>query len=657
MRPILALTLVLVAVATLFLALRIGSDDGAQPTGLEADRLVTQTQGEASGPVRLTDTTDSARDTVKVESAPQKSEERAAAGEAENQLTGIVQNMNQEPVAGATVILSTFSFQGFFFADDEGPSGEQWETTSDANGRYFFRDVEPRNGYSLLARHPDYSPAEISDVNVGTTGIYEEPPIVLHEGARLSGTVRDTAGNAVSGATLHLDSAIMFTADKPSPDRLTVETDSAGQYIFNNVPKRGMRNLQITAAGYGTLILSGLNFDETDELTKDVVLQVAEMIAGQVVGPGQENVVGATVMALTYRSSNKTTRTQVRTNENGQFLLEDLPPGSYTILVNGSGYRPERVQRVETGKLDLVIRVSTLPTVQGRVINSLTGQAMTAFTCRLREVIPNAKATSPTGQPQEVEDEKGQFTIGCPKAGSFVVEAAAPGFATSFSDSFTVIDGQTLPGITVHMTKGGIIRGRVINADKAPVARAMVQTHASDWTDDAFTRMLGDAYPTNATTAKVRTKRDGSFEISGLTPAQYMLDIQLRGYTNFSLRDLAVTEGGDLNVGDLLLSRGGRVVGTVYDQAGNAMPAARVQLRPLPEPGTFPQTYTAKSGKDGRYTIANVRPGSYRISVSRTSSMDANIFEQMADVKSTEGKVRVVENEEYVYDLTLGARR
>ncbi|MDP6838821.1 MAG: carboxypeptidase-like regulatory domain-containing protein [Planctomycetota bacterium] len=657
MRPILALIMVVVAVATLFFAFQVGSSDDDKPSGLEVEQAATQVQENDGGPATLTDAPGSERGTVDIASAPLQDEERATASDFENQLTGLVQNMNREPVADATVILSTFSFQGFFFADDDGQTGEQWETTSDANGRYVFKDVEPRNGYSLTARHADYSPAEISDVNVGTTGIYEEPPIVLHEGARLTGTVRDTAGNVVSGAIMNLDSAIMFSADKPSPDRLTVETDSAGQYVFSNVPKRGMRNLEVTAAGYGTLILSGLNFDETDNLTKDVVLQVAEMIAGQVVGPSQENVVGATVMALTYRSSNKTTRTQVRTDENGQFLLEDLPPGSYTILVNGPGYRPERVQRVETGKLDLVIRVSTLPTVQGRVVDSMTGRAVTAFTCRLREVIPNAKATSPTTEPKGVEDEKGQFTIGCPKAGSFVVEAMAPGFAASFSESFTVIDGQTLPGITVRMTQGGTIRGRVINADKVPVARAMIQTHASDWTDDAFTRMLGDAYPTNATSAKVRTKRDGTFVISGLTPAQYMLDIQLRGYTNFSLRDVNVTEGGDLDVGDLLLSRGGSVVGTVYDQAGNAMMGARVQLRPLPEPGTFPQTYSAKSGKDGRYEVANVRPGSYRISVSRTSSMDANIFEQMADVKSTEGKVRVVENEEYVYDLTLGARR
>jgi hypothetical protein len=449
----------------------------------------------------------------------------------------------------------------------------------------------------------------------------------------------------------------MFSADRPSPDRLTVTTDSAGQYVFRNVPKHGMRNLQITAEGYGTLILSGLVFDGSDGITKNVVLQVAEMIAGQVVGPSQENVVGATVMALTYRSSSKTTRTQVRTDENGEFLLEDLPPGSYTILVNGPGYRPERVQRVETGKMDLLIRVTTLPTVQGRVIDALTGRAVHSFTCRLREVIPNTKVTSPTGTPMDVEDEKGQFSIGCPKAGSFVVEATSAGYAASFSDSFTVVDSQTFPGVTVRMTKGGIIRGRVISPDKVPVARAMVQSHASDWTDDAFTRMLGDAYPTNATTAKVRTKRDGTFEISGLTPAPYMLDIQLRGYSHFSLRDLDVTEGGELDVGDLLLSRGGRVVGTVYDQAGNPLMGARVQLRPLPQQGQYPETYSTKSGKDGRYLIANARPGSYRISVSRTASMDANIFEQMADAKSTEGKIAVVENEEYVYDLTLGAQR
>src|SRR5262249_22969142 len=150
------------------------------------------------------------------------------------------------------------------------------------------------------------------------------------EGTILQGHVRDEAGNPIDKATLVLDGLEFQGAPYEPPDRMTSTTDNEGWYAFPNVAS-GQRMLTVSAAGYGTLTLHGLNFAGNQRFTRDVVLKVSEMIRGRVVCAGKP-IPGAIVRAFGMSNSQVATRGEATADAQGAFSLENLTPGDYSLL-------------------------------------------------------------------------------------------------------------------------------------------------------------------------------------------------------------------------------------------------------------------------------------------------------------------------------------
>jgi protocatechuate 3,4-dioxygenase beta subunit len=238
------------------------------------------------------------------------------------------------------------------------------------------------------------------------------------------------------------------------------------------------------------------------------------------------------------------------------------------------------------------------------------------------------------------------------------VEANSADYAGCFSDPFTVIDsGGEITNITVKMTRGGTIRGVIVDAAGNPIAKAQVTSHANDWTDDDFMRALGDMYPTKASTRTVRTAKDGTFELKGLTPDTYLVDVAQGNFSKSSRKNISVTESKETDIGRIEMSRGATISGTVYDPAGQPLPGAVVTMNSdavLTE--SLPESYTTKTGSEGKYEIEHVRSGSYSIRARRTAEAGSSPFLHWEDMKATEVKILVRDDQVYNgKDFRLGA--
>ncbi|MFN0242322.1 MAG: carboxypeptidase-like regulatory domain-containing protein [Planctomycetota bacterium] len=657
MRPLLVLALVLVAIAALIFGIvRLLPDSPATTDGNSGVATSADTDAPSPPAADLVDTSGgtrmdapSAGRTASPSDDVTRTVEAVAGSGFDNRLTGLVRNPNNQPVVGAEVTISTVNTGDMFFVNDPIDTSKDVTVRTSNEGRYTFRDIEPRSKYRLIVKHSDYTRYETSTVPVGENGSYEEPPIVLTAGASLTGHVKDKGGNSVDKAVLYLDNQMYQGAPYDPPDRMTAKSDGQGYYSFINVPA-GLRTLTVSAAGYGSITLNGLSFDREGTLQRDVVLDVAEPICGRVVDEQDQGIAGARVTALGFSSTQQSQRGEIVTDDKGEFCFEDLAPGPYNIVAVAKGYHLERTMRAETGSRDTRLEMIRDPDVSGQVIDASSGAPVTSFTVRLRFFYGVGNPSQPSEVKQTFNHPQGEFTLPGVAASEYVVEAMAPGYAPSFSQNFSMAGGKSITGIIVRMTRGGSMSGRVVDAAGKPVPRARIQTKDNEWADDDFAQILGGEYPTNITAADVRAGEDGRFVLSGLSPEVYQILVSGGGYTRYSQTGIQVSDGNETKVGDIVLSKGGTLRGTVYDPSGKPLAGAQVTLTPLE--GMTPDRYSAKAGEDGKFVITNIAPKRYSLSATRPGS-GMNPFEQLVDAKNSAKDIVISEDTTTVQDLNL----
>lgn len=652
MRPFLVLLLVLAALAALVFGVMnfLKEPPAAAPVAVPA-----ATQAETQHPGKGTELDKGSELSAARTNDPGKApEQRATASDSptawvyDNELTGSVVDPQGQPLTGCQVALAT-AYE-LVFAGDPIDTTQDQTVRTDGKGRFSFKNIEPRSRYKLTIKHKDYATMDRMSVAVGEKGSFEEPPIHLAAGATLQGHVLDDAGNNVDGATLVLDNLMYEGADYEPADRMKVSTDNQGQYVFANVPK-GQRTLTVSAPGYGSVTLNGLNFTNEEHVLRDIKLKIGEMIRGRVVSAGQ-GIPGAMVQALGFGNTTEVSRGTATTDANGQFTFETLKPGDYNLLPTARGYRFDGpVTRVKSGTDNVVIEAFKDADVCGRVIDAASGAAVTAFTCRMRTSNGPGMPTSATDLSQSFTSATGEFCMNGIPTGEYTVEASAPGYAPSFSSNVSVSRGQAQGGLVVRLTRGGSLSGRIVDAAGNPVAKARITTHDKEWADDEFSAMLGNTFPTNVTQVDVRCGTDGRFLLTGLTPDTYQMHIRAAGFTRYIQNDITVTDGKETQLGDIRLSHGGSLRGTLFDPSGKPLVGGSINLSP--DGGGSSMGYTAKSGDGGKFQISNVSPGRYMIMATRASGGDGNPFEQLADRQATQKAVTITDENTAVVELTL----
>ncbi|MBK7875654.1 MAG: carboxypeptidase regulatory-like domain-containing protein [Planctomycetes bacterium] len=646
-RPILVLVIVLVALVALSLGVYTLLEKPALP-GPETPSVVDPgATPKPANPGRATLEPETPRGTA------QPVDQRAAANQAtsfryDNELVGEVVDASGKPIAGVNVTLTTFGAQVIFFHNDPRTGTENdRRAETDANGRFAFQSLEPRDRYRLVLQHAEYARYEGDTVPIPAQGQVREAPIVLRAGAVLSGTVKDEGGKPVADATVELDGLQYQISPYEAPDRLRASTNADGQYELRHVAP-GTRMLTVKAAGFGTANVPGIEFDEKESaVTRDVVLKPAQSICGKAIAANGQGIPGVKVLAIGFNSAQQSARVETITNDKGEFCLEALQPGKYNVLGSCRGWRFKALP-LAANTTNVVLEAVKEAEACGRVVDADTNQPIADFQVRLRVTYAENPVTQPIPDSLVAVTKAvdGAYCIPGVQAtmdGGYVVEAMAPGYAPGFSATFSVEAGRTVTNLEVRLSHGGTLTGRVVDADGKPIPHALVATHDNEWTLDAFTIGLGNDYPTQATSASARTDAQGRFTLKNLTPEVYQITIEAAGHSAFEKKDLQVVFGQANDIGDVRLSSGGTVQGKLLDPSGKGYANGLVQLEALE--GDRPRNYRTRTASDGAFTLSNVVPGTYRLTAS-SATQGVNPFEELQGKRSNERQITVSDGED-----------
>ena len=682
MRPIVVLILVLGAVTALVFALTsiLGKESGSRGsiTGTPVTARPPEqarTEPEIVEPSAQAERRPEVVEETRTEVVPQ-AEARVSSGT--GTIEGTVVDQQKAPVAEARVSLvnkgNTAFDETIYLMKNQDPPRPIAKLVTDVTGTFRFEGLDPKKDWTIVVTHDKYMPHEAGPIPVPEEGVRREE-IELEPGVTCSGTVRDAAsGRGIPDALLVIDSPlapfVSAAKRKQSQSRIEAKTDASGVYTFYNVGQ-GQNTLIVSAQGYATqihhnfsLVTPGqlpVRFKNRQELPgieskqQDFDLTPGMIIAGRVIRPDRTGVSGVEVEAISQTGATGSRGTGT-SGDDGEFLIEDVAEGLYTVRTILEGYDSTALQRVEAGDTEVLIELFELGAVQGRVVDP-SGHPISSFVCRARTANPaNDAFGAIIAQKKFNNASNGAFELSGLQEGEYVIEANAQGYAPSFSEPFMAVQGVTTPDVVVRMSKGGAVRGQVVDSyGSTPIAGAEVQTLDNEWVDDQLFDLFSALEPTALTKVSVRTDAEGKFEIPLMTPGDYQIRIKAKDFTTSVVNDVKVDDGHTTDIGALRLLKGAVVRGKVHGPDGEITPGASVQLYSVDNTEIWSNLKT-RADASGYFAISNVQAGTYKLAASRSNQNNASPFVGIVDLHNSEIEITVEDGGQYDFDLYLGAR-
>ncbi len=262
-----------------------------------------------------------------------------------------------------------------------------------------------------------------------------------------------------------------------------------------------------------------------DTRTTPDVAQQGGTVTGAVYDMGTHKVIPRAQVRIvkTSRSAPTEILAQDEASERGTFELAGIESGYYQVHVMAEGYvaRDWRPFDNRSGKarLDADILLCRSASLTGHVVDQ-AGQPVSELTVTTRELIgQDGRGYACVNAPQAVTDTNGQFVLKGVPEGYAHLRCRAPSIhqETSIFELYPVSrrPGPRDPEITLIVTGTGIIQGRVVDAEGNPPTRQFIAelnpkggSRRGSWGSSG------------------RIKKDGSFDIKGIPPGEYILTAQ-----------------------------------------------------------------------------------------------------------------------------------
>lgn len=458
--------------------------------------------------------------------------------------------------------------------------------TTGADGRFRIDGLMKGFSKALVVAKPGYVqfPARRVDRADGVE-------LRLRRGPTVRGVVSSSDG-PVADAEVNLASPSPYTAIV----RRTVRTNAAGAFAFDGVPA-GRSDLVVVAPGYCGPPFRHVDVPETGDVRVDVALVRGAVVAGRVVDD-----TGAAVDDAAVLSGGMT----AWTDGTGAFRIEGVKPGaSVPLLVISERYaRIEAAIAVAEGTNEgVVLRVARTATVRGRVV---ADDGRSVEDARVFVVAAPRGAVIRDPMRDGGEERAGPFAVLAD--GSFdgfappstvasmraVVRSAS--HATSESETFDLVPGQTEYRADVVVRAGATIRGRVA-CDGRGIAGAAIS--------------LGRAgFGYSEPPVRATTDEAGAFTIEHVAlPREGLVHVAV---TADGFADAETDTSGDSPV-ELALERPLDIAGIVETADHAPLEGVHVAVVATDDAGPIPRTRFAFTDEHGRFRVRGLRPGSYRV--------------------------------------------
>ncbi len=224
---------------------------------------------------------------------------------------------------------------------------------------------------------------------------------------------------------------------------------------------------------------------------------------------------------------------------------------------------------------------------------------------------------------------------GIPAKGSFAILVKSSEFADAFTRPFQAGEGKRIPTLEVRLSRGGAIRGRVVDARGRPVAGALVESFSPGQPHvPIFYFCRRDIYRHS----RIRTVTDawGRFTLYRIMPETYQLRVTRRGFPTAWKTGIQVSEGKTVQVHDIVLPNGTMVQGKALGPRGRPIRGGKVIMTDYPGKEFFEEVVT---NEEGRFRFHPAPPGRYELKCARPWKNDP--FQAIVDFKKSETPITI----------------
>jgi hypothetical protein len=287
---------------------------------------------------------------------------------------------------------------------------------------------------------------------------------------------------------------------------------------------------------------------------------------------------------------------------------------------------------VVSGRSQSAVDKTTTSTISGKVTVGGKGQSGVVVGLVVSELNrPNIRPT----RFRSTTDEIGNYRITNVPPGTYDVIAASPAFVpTEGRKSLLVGKNETVENIDITLERGGVITGKVTDADGSPVIEEMV-------------------YLTAATTARpvyirnIRTDDRGVYRAYGIPPGSYKVSAGRDARSSLGSRRsdgehqrtyhpsavdpaaatvIDVSDGSEATNVDITFGRQSPTYsarGRIIDNdTAQALPNAQVGVKMFLQNGSSSSSSVAESTKDGEFKVENLVPGKYEVYAQPSADSD-----------------------------------
>ncbi|HKO98880.1 MAG TPA: hypothetical protein VJU86_17905 [Pyrinomonadaceae bacterium] len=289
-------------------------------------------------------------------------------------------------------------------------------------------------------------------------------------------------------------------------------------------------------------------------------------------------------------------------------------------------------------------RKSVGATVSGRI--TVQGKGKGGIVVGLR-----ARDAGPQDGPghKGVSDAEGNYQITDIPAGNYLVSPLSPAYVVSDFTSFggpgkslLLTEGERVNDIDFSIVRGGVVTGRVTNADGTPAIEESVYLVPADQANDSARRFSGSAAAQTDDRGVYRMYglRAGRFKVAvgmaeeGLSSSRTRPTFQRVFYpdvTEFNeAKVVEITEGSESTNIDIVLGqtiKGFAASGIIVDgETTQPVPSLRVGLQKIIGTNQPPFIGTSSmSNARGEFRLENVTPGKYSLFVMPQANTDTLI--------------------------------
>ena len=453
---------------------------------------------------------------------------------------------------------------------------------------------------------------------------------VLGPGASISGTVRNGQGTGIANVDI-------WVYDLNGWWMSGARTNQNGVYAANGLPGGSYRVLFTppSATGYSSEWYNNKSQQNSADPVAvtvpnvtsgiDAVLELGGSISGTVtnsLGAGIANVqVQVYDAADTDVSSSKGT---VTTGQDGSYTLSGLPSGSYKLFFSAVGYFSEWYDgKTSQAAANPVAVTAPAPTSGVDVVleqsGGISGTVRNTTGSGIANVwvgVSHPDGSYATGAPT---NQDGSYTVSGLPTGSYMVRFNAPsGYLSEWYDGKLTQDAATLvavalpnltSGIDAVLEPGGSISGTVTNELGTGMASVNVQVFGLDgmWAAGVMTNQNG-VYTASGLPS-------GTFGVFFSPPAEsgYSSEWYNHKVDQGSADPVVVTVPNTTSGIDAVLEQGGKISGTVKNQAGKGIANAQVQVYDAAYMGMGMPRATVTTTAKGGYTVMGLPAGTYKV--------------------------------------------